>query len=396
MATQYDFITDADQLQAFCERIAGVSLIGFDTEFVAEDRYRPELCLLQVAAGDQLAIIDTLSLSDLTPFWHLLATPGHTTIVHAGREEYRFCLQAIGQRPTKWFDIQLAAGMVGLEYPASYGTLCQKLARVSLRKGETRTDWRRRPLTSKQLDYALQDVVHLSRLHARLEQALRELDRLHWLDEETLSWQQRIEEAEEREQWRRVSGISGLPPRTLAIVREIWRWRDRLAAERDRPPKHILRDDLIVELSKRGTADVRGLRAIRGMERRSLQKDLPDLAAAIQRGLELPEPQCPQPLRHSNRPQYTLLGQFLSTAIGSVCRARKIAPSLVATTQDIRDFLADRLGPGSTEPSSSLHFGWRAELIGKTLDQVLDGQVAVKVSDARSDHPLEFVKQSDA
>src|SRR5690606_1360923 len=143
-------------LVEFCDKISSESAIGFDTEFVSEDRYRPELCLVQVAAGEHLAIIDPYPVGDTQPFWDLLATPGRTVIAHAAREEIRFAYRFTGKPIAGLFDTQLAAGFVGIEYPASLGTLVQRLVGTTLAKGETRTNWRHRPLTRDQLAYALQ------------------------------------------------------------------------------------------------------------------------------------------------------------------------------------------------------------------------------------------------
>ena len=137
---QYANIISDQDLRDYCEIIADAQIVAFDTEFVSEDTYQPELCLVQVAAEGRLAIIDPYAVQDLTPFWNLLARPGRETLVHAGREEYRFIRRAIEARPQGWFDVQIAAGLVGLEYPASYGTLAYKLLGKSIDKGETRTD----------------------------------------------------------------------------------------------------------------------------------------------------------------------------------------------------------------------------------------------------------------
>ena len=131
---QYEHIDNEQLLRDFCDSAAGAQCLAFDTEFVSEDTYRPHLCLIQIAADDRLAVIDPIAIEDVTCFWELLAKPGHETIVHAGREEFRFCLDAIGQRPTNWFDIQIAAGFVGLEYPAAYSTLISKLLGKNLHR----------------------------------------------------------------------------------------------------------------------------------------------------------------------------------------------------------------------------------------------------------------------
>ena len=201
----YQSITTSSQLLDLCDSLAGASIIAFDTEFVSEDRYEPELCLLQVADGKQNYIIDTLSVEDVTPFWQKLVSGDHITLVHSGREEFRFCLSGVGSYPGNWFDVQLAAGMVGLEYPAAYGTLCSRLLRVSLGKGETRTDWRRRPLSQQQLDYAVQDVLHLDNLHVELTRRLEKLDRRNWFDQEMSDWLKSQESLINGERWRSVS-----------------------------------------------------------------------------------------------------------------------------------------------------------------------------------------------
>src|SRR5262249_16833962 len=187
--------------------------------------------------GDRLAVIDPLEIEDVKPFWDLLARDQHETIVHSGREEFRFCRHAIGKRPAQLFDIQLAAGLIGMEYPAAYSSLVSKLLGKALAKGETRTDWRRRPLSEHQMEYALQDVVHLAPARNAIYRKLEKLHRESWLTAEMEIWQSDVEAFEVSERWRRVSGIAGLSMRQLAIVRELWLWRDGEAERRNWPPK---------------------------------------------------------------------------------------------------------------------------------------------------------------
>lgn len=386
---QYEHITTDKQLESFCDRISAAHTIAFDTEFVSEDTYRPELCLVQVAAGGELAVIDPQAVNDLTPFWKLLTDTKRETIVHAGREELRFCLRAIGDRPSRLLDVQIAAGFIGLEYPASYGTLLSRVLKKSLAKGETRTNWRRRPLSDRQIEYALQDVLYLEPLRDKLVQRLEELGRHQWLKVETEQWQQHIESAEANEQWRRVSGTSGLKPRQLAIVRELWRWRDGEAERRDKPPRRVLRDDLIVEFSRRQSSDPKRIRAIRGMERRDLSRHVDDFAAAIERALQLPDDECPRPLRRSSTPELTLLGQFMTTALGSICRHQEIASSLVGTAQDVRDLIAWRLNmPGISNEPPALACGWRESVVGSAIDELLQGKLVMRITDPLSSQPL--------
>ncbi|HTN75393.1 MAG TPA: HRDC domain-containing protein [Pirellulaceae bacterium] len=389
---QYEFITTDQQLKDYCASIHGAKAICFDTEFVSEDNYRPDLCLLQIAAAGTLAVVDTHAVEDINPFWELIAETGRETIVHAGREEFRFCKAAIGKRPHGLLDIQIAAALIGLEYPAAYGTLISRLVGKTLSKGETRTDWRRRPLSENQLTYALQDVVYLEQIRDILVEQIDKMGRRSWLETEMLAWQQQVEDAENGERWRRVSGISGMSAKSLAILRELWHWREEEAKRRNIPAKRVLRDDLLVELAKRGTADPKRISAVRGLERGDLQRHMPTIAAGIERALAMSERDYPRHLRGSSLSQLTLIGQFLSTALGSICRAAQVAPSLVGTAQDVRELIAYRLGMEDFSPDElpSLAQGWRAEVVGQKIEDLLTGKLAIRITDALSEHPLSF------
>jgi ribonuclease D len=392
-SVDYELISNQRDLNRFCRVAADASVIGFDTEFVSEDRYRPELCLIQVAAAGRLVVIDPLAVKNLEPFWELLSSEGRQTVVHAGRQELCFCLEATGKRPTNLFDTQIAAGLIGLEYPAAYGTLLQKLLSTSLSKGETRTDWRRRPLSSRQIEYAVLDVMHLEALRGALIERLEALGRVPWLREEMEQWQTQIEQAEYSERWRRMSGLSGLSAKSLAILRELWLWRDAEAKRIDRPPRRILRDDLLVEVAKRGIADVASLKLVRGMNYRDKHRYLAVISSCVERAIRMPPEQWPKAQRRRfSRPRWNLLGQFLATALSSVCHAQQVSPSLVGSVDDVRDLIAWHLNLDGfrEQPPPSLAGGWRCEVVGRTIEDVLSGKLAIRVGDAMGDHPLNF------
>ena len=383
-------INTDQELQRYCEQLASEPIIAFDTEFVAEHTYRPQLCLIQIAAGNSQAIIDTLSVQDLRPFWELLATGNHCTLVHAGREELGFSLSAIGKVPSRIFDIQIAAGLVGLEYPASYRSLSKKLLKYNPTKEETRTDWRHRPLSQRQLEYAIDDVLYLKKMHQKLDARLIELQRKPWLDDEMNRWIKQVCFAHKRQRWRRVSGIGGLSARSKAIVRELWFWREGAAEKKNIPVRRVLRDDLIVELAKRQSSDRTRIAALRGMDRNDLQRALPDLSACVERALQLPTDKLPTS-RHPRDlpPQINMLGQLISSALNSICRQTNLAPSMVGNPSDVRDLIAFRLGclKEDDEPPI-LSQGWRAEVIGSLIDNLLSGKLAVRINDPHSEHPL--------
>jgi ribonuclease D len=389
---QYDHITTDEQLRYFCGIVAEADIIAFDTEFVSEDTYQPELCLIQVAARGKLAIIDPLAVKDLSPFWTLLTAGARETLVHSGREEFRFCLRETGRRPAGWFDIQIAAGLVGLEFPASYGTLAYKLLNKTLAKGETRTDWRRRPLSQRQLEYALQDVLDLETIRWKLYEQLDRLGRVTWLEAELLEWQTDIEDSERGERWRRIGGLTGMSRRSLAVVRELWSWRDAEAQRRDMPARRVLRDDLLLELAKRQTADMKRIRVVRGMEWGNVQKHLPAIGEQIEKAMALPDSKLPHLEKRVSRPQLNLLGQFLSTALGSICRTANVAASLAGTAQDVRDLIAYRLNLGGFEDGEvpNLARGWRAEVVGNVIDHLLSGDLSIRITNPLDDEPLAF------
>lgn len=388
----HEFIRTPKELEQLCDRLRSVPIIGFDTEFVSEDTYRPDLCLIQVAADGVLACIDPKAVGDVTSFWRVLSEGEHVTLAHAAREELRFCLHAIGKRPNRLFDTQLAAGLIGLEYPSSYGKLISRLLNEVLPKGETRTDWRKRPLTPRQIEYALQDVIYLQPLYQKLTEKLEHHRRGDWLDQEMDRWQSMIEDSESRENWRRVSGSTGLPDKALVIVRELWRWREAEAQRRNRPARRVLRDDLIVELSRRGKSDPAQIRAIRGIERSVNRKHFDEIAAAIRRAQDLPKSEWPKRPPRKTTSHGSLVGQFISAALGSICRAQELAPSLVGTVQDVRDLVEYRLtAPDQrSDKAPNLATGWRAQIVGKQIDDLLQGRLAIRIDDPRSDDPLKL------
>lgn len=385
----YQHITTQGGLDRLVDSLAEKPHLAFDTEFVSEHTYRSQLCLIQVAAPETLAVIDTLAVSELEPFWELVAEKDRTTIVHAGREELGFILHAIGRSPANLFDVQIAAGLVDHDFPAGYSALVRRLVGAATSKGETRTDWRKRPLTESQLEYALDDVRYLEKMWQLLEERLAKLGRDAWMAAEMASWQETVAESFQRKRWRRVSGLNGLSRRELAVARELWHWRDALAEERNMPPKRVLRDDLLVELAKRKSADERQIKAIRGMQRSDFRHIIKGIAAAIERGLEVPENELPGGERHRAPPQQlTMLGQFLATAIAGLCRQMSIAPSLVGTASDMRDLLAYKLGYRQGDEVPLLATGWRAEMVGGIVDDLLEGRASLRIDNPRSSDPL--------
>ncbi len=389
-------IQSESQLNEYIQRHNDCKIIGFDTEFISEDTYRPELCLIQVNADHDIALIDPYEIADLTPFWQWLTDPSRTILVHACREELRFIYQATKQAPQNLMDIQIAAAFVGLEYPASYGTLTNRLLEISLNKGETRTDWRRRPLTDAQCKYARQDVEYLEPIYNLLMAQLDDMGRTQWLYSELRRQQDHILDQETSPRWRKVSGSGSLNRRGLEIVKQLWLWRDAIAKESNTPSRRILRDDLICELARRQSDSLEKLRLIRGMQHRQVQKRIPAIQDTLRQALDTPADDCPERQQKSKSPQRTTLSQFLFTAISDYCQRNHMSPGLVTTMTDLRDYLDLNYGHSnqSKKRQPLLSTGWRKDFIEHLVQDILSGRLVAHVTDPTSDQPLSFEPHS--
>src|SRR5229473_2988419 len=249
-------VAEPKELEACCQYLSTCQRLGLDTEFVGEDSYHPHLCLVQVATEDRLILIDPLTTGPLDEFWKLIIDPARQVIVHAGREEVRLCRLWAGEAPGNLFDLQIAAGLVGMVYPLGHGALVGQLLGVSLSKGETLTEWRDRPLTRSQIQYALDDVRYLLPLWQKLTAKLTEMGRMDWANEEFVRMTSRAESSDTEEvvveeKWRRLRGLGSLDRRRLAVVRDLYAWREEAAELTNRPTRAIIRDDLIVEIARR-------------------------------------------------------------------------------------------------------------------------------------------------
>lgn len=367
-------------------------LIGIDTEFVSEDTFHPELCLIQISTHDEMAAIDAMALPDVNPLWEALVEGDHVTILHAGREELNFMLRAVGRLPKEVFDVQIASGFCSHEFPSAYGSIVNRILGFQPAKGEQRTDWRKRPLTKSQIKYALEDVRHLLPLYEKLRDILTERQRWDWYREEISDWQAEVVEASTRKDWRRVSGIGKLGPQSLAIVRELWHWRYEEAQRRNRPQRRILRDDLMVEIAKRKVDSPNRIMGIRGLDRSGAKRKAEELAACVRQGLENPVENSSSRSRKQIPSQLSLLAQFLAPALASVCQQAEIAASLVGTASDVRELVAHKMGfvkaPSDNLPT--LAQGWREELVGKLIEQLLDGKKSIRIVNANLADPLAF------
>jgi ribonuclease D len=379
-------VTQPEDLAACCQYLAACKQFGFDTEFVGEDTYHPRLCLVQVATTERLVLIDPLTVGPLDAFWNLVVDPAHQVVVHAGREEVRLCHLWTGRTPGNLFDLQLAAGLVGLTYPLGHASLVSQLLGAQLAKGETLTEWRHRPLTRQQIRYAFDDVRYLLPLWERLARRLEELRRADWAREEFARLALNAAPEEQApEKWRKLRGLGTLDRRRLAVVRELYGWREETAARTNRPARTIVRDDLIIEIARRNPTRERDLHVIRGLPRR----DLAGILDAVQRARALPPEQLPAVAeRENDPPQVGWVTGVLMAVLGDLCARRALAPNLVASTNDVKLLVRARLQGAPPPEESLLTRGWRAAHVLPELLAVLEGRRAVRVADVGAGAPF--------
>src|SRR5262245_30184936 len=371
-------ISSRDELAAFCRDLARRPVFGFDTEFIGEQSFVPDLCLIQVATPDQLTLIDPLSVGPLDEFWALVADPGRVSVVHSGREEIRMCRRGAGRPPGNVFDLQLAAGLVGLGYPLGAGPLIHLVTGERLKKGETLTDWRKRPLTPQQVKYAFDDVRYLLPIWERISGKLEQLNRTEWAKEEFAALVRRsLEEEPGVERWRKVGGLGGLDRKKLAVVRALYQWRDAKAERQNRPARTVVRDDLLVEVARRGPKEERDLEVMRGLQK----KEFPEIMRVVREARALPQEQWPVSMPRENDPtQLALVGGLLNAVIGDFCARSLLAAGLVCTTADIRQLVRCEMTGDPLPPTNPLASGWRAVAVLPELRAVLRGKRAVRVA----------------
>ena len=381
-------ITTPEALADSCSYLAAQTHFGFDTEFVGEDSYHPRLCLVQVATEERLLLLDPLSCGPLDTFWALVVDPSRTVIVHAGREEVRLCRLWTGQTPGNLFDLQIAAGLTGGVYPMGHGNLVQQVLGVHLAKGETLTEWRSRPLTPAQIRYAYDDVRFLIPLWKKLSQRLEKLGRNDWAREE-FARMARAAAPEEpsQEKWRKLRGLGSLDRRRLAVVRALFNWREATAATTNRPTRAIIRDDLIVEIAKRHPVRERDLQVIRGLPKR----DLAAIVEVVEKARALSPEELPRAAdREQDPPQVTLAANVLNAVLGDLCAKLRLAPNLVANSNDVKALVRAKHAGAPLPEDSQLTRGWRAEHLLPDLQAVLEGRRMLRIANLRADGPFAY------
>jgi ribonuclease D len=354
--------------------------LGLDTEFMPEGRYKPLLCLVQIAAGGEIAVLDPFEGFDAEPLAEVLADPAVEIVVHAGRQDVAILRREWRTEFSNVFDTQIAAGFAGFSAQAGYNGLLHDVLRVRLPKTASFTRWDARPLTEEQLRYARGDVEHLLALRDEIASRLEARGRLDWALEECRAIAEATDERDPDEVWRRLPRVNGLDPRDRAVARELAAWRERTAAEEDRPVGSVLRDPTVVELAKRQPAGRRELAQIRGVNPDVVRRRGVAVLEAVARGKEAP----PVHLDDTERLQTDAVDGPVIALAESLVRSRAqeagLAYELIAARADLAPIVVSARR-GTPEPDVRTLHGWRRELVGAELLELLAGRRVLAVGD---------------
>jgi ribonuclease D len=366
-APSFELITTQPALAELLARAEGCERYGLDTEFHRERTYFPQLALIQLRVNGVNYLIDPLAV-DPSPLSALFESPS-VAILHASRQDLEVLEHSIGSAPAHVFDTQIAAGLLGFP-SASLASLLDREVGVQAAKGDRLTDWLRRPLTDRQLAYAAADVAWLDEMADSLSAQLDELGRLDWLREATeeLHMEPRGPRAPE-DAWRKIKEARHLKGRDLATAQAIAEWREKRAQALDLTPRYVLADLAVVGLAVAKPTVPAEFAGIRGIDARSLKPVSEELIAVIANAAATPRRDAPNPageLPASMRPALSLITAW----VAQLARQAKIDPALLANRSDLEDFLRGA-------PTARLGSGWRSELVGNDLKQLVGGSAVL-------------------
>lgn len=374
-----------DDLSAFCEKLKGSPFVTVDTEFIREKTYWPKLCLVQLASPEAAACVDPLADGiDLKPVFDLMQDENIVKVFHAARQDVEIFHHLTGSVPRPLFDTQVAAMVCGFGESVSYQTLVSKLAGTDIDKTMRFTDWSRRPLTQKQIDYALCDVTHLRDVYARLKEILEQTGRTEWVSEEIafLSDPETYENAPDKA-WLKIKQNSH-NPQFLGILQALAEWREEEAQKHDRPRKHIVRDELLLELAAFAPATLEEMQSIRAVPQGFAEGRLGTAVRnVIKQTLEKGSDACPKPEIRKDLPKGTKsLVKLLKLLLTVKSEQHDVAEKLIADAQDLENLaLTDANG-------SRTLTGWRYTVFGQDALALKNGKLALCYNPKK--HRVEF------
>jgi ribonuclease D len=359
-------VTTPGQLDEAVFRLQGAQRFAIDTEFMRARTYSPQLCLVQVASDSDCYLVDPLAGLELAPLFALLADRAQPKILHAARQDLEVILNASGRVPGPVFDTQVAAALLGLPPQVGYADLVARRLGHSIDKGQTRTDWSRRPLSDAQLAYAADDVHHLLQLHTDLAAALESSGRAGWGTEECVALEDpRLYRTDPADAWRRLKGLGRLRPAEQAVARALAGWREQRAIASDKPRGWILSDEALYALATMAPQTVSDLEQVRALPPATVRKRGDELLALIRAARESARDAAPTPVPERPTPEQTQRTGRLQQRVKDVAAGLGISAEVLATRRDVEGMVL-----GSPEHSPLLR-GWRRDAIGLQLLELL-------------------------
>ena len=369
-------ITDTARLAEFCARLAGEEFVAVDTEFIREKTYYPQVCLIQIAGENEARAVDALAPGlDMTPVYDLMRNPKIMKVFHAARQDIEIFMLKMDAVPAPMFDTQVAAMVAGFGEQAGYETLVQALARASIDKSSRFTDWALRPLTEKQVSYALSDVTHLRTVYKKLRERLERSGRQSWVESEMqVLTDPATYRADPRESWRRLR-VRSPKPRFLAVLRELAAWRELAAQQRDIPRQRMLRDEALIEIAAHAPKTADELARTRGLsDGLARGKVGAEILAAVTRGVEIPDADAPRMADRGDLPRSNgAVAELLRVLLKMRADEHNVAARLIAGGEDL-----DRLA-SEDEPDVPALKGWRREIFGEDALALKQGRLALVV-----------------
>jgi ribonuclease D len=368
-------VTTAD-LEAACQKLAKSEFVTVDTEFIRETTFWPELCLIQIANPSMEVLIDPLAKGlDLKPFFELMADASVVKVFHAARQDLEIIYNLGNLIPHPLFDTQVAAMVCGYGDSVSYDQLVARITGAHIDKTSRFTDWRHRPLSDKQLDYAIADVTYLRDVYLALKERLERDGRTSWLKEEM-----DILEAPETydlhpdDAWQRLK-MRVKKPQQLAVLQSVAAWREREARNRNVPRGRVLKDDAIYEIAQQQPKDVEALGKLRsipkGWERSSAGAQLLD---AVNQALALPKSELPSMPRQQQSPEGSGAAvELLKVLLKLTAEKHGVAPKVIANSDDLEKIATD----GEKADAAAMH-GWRKELFGDVALKLINGEIGLR------------------
>ena len=373
--TAIEHLRDPADTRAFADRARSEGRLALDTEFVWERTYSPVPCLLQLATADRLAVLDPLEDVDVGPIAELVGDSGVQLVMHAPAGDLLLFATRYGVRATNVFDTQLAAGFVGHGISMAYDRLVERVAGVTLTHNETFSDWSRRPLTEAQIAYASDDVRYLFAVADALVEKLDEMGRRSWAEDEITRryGPEATIEPDPQRAYLKVARRGRLSGRQLAALRAVAAWREEEARTRDLPPGWVLKDPSVVEVARRNPQDVAALGRLRGLGNLSASAGQ-RLLDALARAADSEPPRATRELPPGLARRVAAASALGAVLVRARCEGAHIAPELVATRAELESFV-EAMASGQEE--HALLAGWRRELVGAELRELVQGNVAL-------------------